>query len=942
MSHRPALFVSSFLRPGYLDRSFPLLPIARAGRFPDIAFNLSTLRKLALLIHTVVRVSLVRENEENEVESNIREVEYARSGMQQREKIRRNEHSVCLYGTILLDESISDGAVGLSVGMMMELGVDIMSGRVRVEKVEDCLEDLVVAEEVEVARIITSTRSGGDFTIALQDCCKNMNMVYVGMIFAVPLSDDFESGEDASECVVADEIAFLRPNCLFFKVIRMGPKDICRFDVLTTKVTTANFINARVPYVCLSSIEENDPSYSLQTNDSLLMRFSLQIYLIQKQIRLPWESTYIMNAFSRVFAWVVPFVSVIQQAEYSSSMLIIGQRRCGKRRILSAVARVLGLHFLEINCFSILSGSDSQTEQNLRKMIELSEKCGPCIVHLRRVHALVELGKNKDESSIAGAFKKLMIVTTLRSAFTVLFVGSTDDLNSIPNTLKSVFTHEVKLEPPDQMQRQDILSSLVKGLSSCLLPENFNGDIAKFTKSIASQTAGLGLGDLENLASNMIRTASNRLISTHLVADNSNVKSPAILNYSVSHIHDEHLSQSEFEDLYAPSPFDSLSNQSELSDGSIMSSMILIDSNKSAALSALIRSVAPSQSNSVALAPTIKLVDQDISEPIAALQKRIALTDSGSSGVSSIPSVTWNDVGGLAAAKDEIMDTIELPLKFPGLFASGLKQRSGILFYGPPGTGKTLLAKAIATECSLNFISVKGPELLNMYIGESEKNVREVFERARNAKPCVLFFDEMDSLAPARGQGADSGGVMDRVVSQLLTELDGMNKSSDVFIIGATNRPDLLDSALLRPGRLDKCVYLGLSESHDQQCGILKALTRKFKLSHDVDLIKIANKCPLNFTGADFYALCSDSLIAAYKRKTLSIDQEVEERNRSSSSKITIRAYLDSLPSENLAVQVSMRDFETALSALSPSVSENELKHYKKLQSEFQMGGGTK
>lgn len=133
-----------------------------------------------------------------------------------------------------------------------------------------------------------------------------------------------------------------------------------------------------------------------------------------------------------------------------------------------------------------------------------------------------------------------------------------------------------------------------------------------------------------------------------------------------------------------------------------------------------------------------------------------------------------------------------------------LRPLSGILLYGPPGTGKTLLAKAVATSCSLNFFSVKGPELLNMYIGESEANVRRVFQQARDAKPCVIFFDELDSVAPKRGNHGDSGGVMDRIVSQLLAELDGMSAGkggADVFVIGATNRPDLLDPALLRPGR---------------------------------------------------------------------------------------------------------------------------------------------
>jgi len=203
-------------------------------------------------------------------------------------------------------------------------------------------------------------------------------------------------------------------------------------------------------------------------------------------------------------------------------------------------------------------------------------------------------------------------------------------------------------------------------------------------------------------------------------------------------------------------------------------------------------------------------------------------------GAPKIPNVQWSDVGGLAHVKDAIIETIQLPLSRPELFAKGLKKRSGILLYGPPGTGKTLLAKAIATEFSLNFFSVKGPELLNMYIGESEANVRRVFQRARDARPCVVFFDELDSVAPKRGNQGDSGGVMDRIVSQLLAELDGMSDGEEngggVFVIGATNRPDLLDGALLRPGRFDKMLYLGISDTHEKQATILQALTRKYVL----------------------------------------------------------------------------------------------------------------
>ncbi len=227
-------------------------------------------------------------------------------------------------------------------------------------------------------------------------------------------------------------------------------------------------------------------------------------------------------------------------------------------------------------------------------------------------------------------------------------------------------------------------------------------------------------------------------------------------------------------------------------------------------------------------AAATSLISADFEAAVDLARKNFA----DSIGAPKIPNVQWSDVGGLTNVKDAVIETIQLPLSRPELFAKGLKQRSGILFYGPPGTGKTLLAKAIATEFSLNFFSVKGPELLNMYIGESEANVRRVFQRARDARPCVVFFDELDSVAPKRGNQGDSGGVMDRIVSQLLAELDGMSDGEDtgggVFVIGATNRPDLLDQALLRPGRFDKMLYLGISDTHEKQATILQALTRKY------------------------------------------------------------------------------------------------------------------
>lgn len=288
------------------------------------------------------------------------------------------------------------------------------------------------------------------------------------------------------------------------------------------------------------------------------------------------------------------------------------------------------------------------------------------------------------------------------------------------------------------------------------------------------------------------------------------------------------------------------------------------------------------------------------------------------------------------------MDTIEMPLKYPQLFASGIKKRSGILFYGPPGTGKTLMAKAIATSFSLNFFSVKGPELLNMYIGESEANVRRVFQKARDAKPCVVFFDELDSVAPKRGNQGDSGGVMDRIVSQLLAELDGMSEGGDgVFVIGATNRPDLLDEALLRPGRFDKMLYLGVSDTHEKQRTILQALTRKFDLSSQVDLAKIAEKCPFTFTGADFYAMSSDAMLNAMTRTAGEVDEKIaaynKEREENGEPPISIRSWFQNVATEeDTHVQVTEQDFDKARNDLVPSVSADELAHYRRVREMFE------
>lgn len=228
------------------------------------------------------------------------------------------------------------------------------------------------------------------------------------------------------------------------------------------------------------------------------------------------------------------------------------------------------------------------------------------------------------------------------------------------------------------------------------------------------------------------------------------------------------------------------------------------------------------------------------------------------------PNVRWEDIGALDDAKQELKEAVEWPLKYGKVFAHmNAKPPKGILLYGPPGTGKTMLAKAVATESEANFISVKGPEFLNKWVGESEKAVRETFRKARQASPCVIFMDEIDSIVPVRGTGGDSN-VTERVVSQMLTEMDGLEPMNDVVVIAATNRPDMIDPALLRPGRFDKSIYVGPPDKASRKA-IFGIHTRGKPLADDVDLDALAEQTE-GCTGADIGAICNEAVMTAVRR----------------------------------------------------------------------------
>ncbi|MXR20980.1 CDC48 family AAA ATPase [Halobacterium bonnevillei] len=281
-----------------------------------------------------------------------------------------------------------------------------------------------------------------------------------------------------------------------------------------------------------------------------------------------------------------------------------------------------------------------------------------------------------------------------------------------------------------------------------------------------------------------------------------------------------------------------------------------------------------------------------------------------------VPDISWDQVGGLEDTKERLRETIQWPLDYPEVFESmDLESAKGVLLYGPPGTGKTLMAKAVANEANSNFISVKGPELLNKYVGESEKGVRDVFSKARENAPTVVFFDEIDSIAGERGRGMGDSGVGERVVSQLLTELDGIESLEDVVVVATTNRPDLIDSALLRPGRLDRHVHVPVPDEEARRA-ILEVHTRNKPLADDVDLDHLAGETE-NFVGADIEALVREATMNATREFVNSVDPEEAA---------------DSV--EN--VRITADHFEDALTDITPSVDEEVREQYEELEDKFE------
>jgi len=288
-----------------------------------------------------------------------------------------------------------------------------------------------------------------------------------------------------------------------------------------------------------------------------------------------------------------------------------------------------------------------------------------------------------------------------------------------------------------------------------------------------------------------------------------------------------------------------------------------------------------------------------------------------------VPEIRWTDIGGLEDVKEELREIVEYPLKFRDAYeALSIEVPKGVLLFGPPGTGKTLLAKAVATESGANFIAVRGPEVLSKWVGESEKAIREIFRKARQAAPTVVFFDEIDAVAPARGMGIDTG-VTERIVNQLLAEMDGIEKLENVVIIAATNRPDILDPALLRPGRFDRLIYVPPPDKQ-ARLEILKVHTRKVALDEDVSLEELAERTE-GYTGADLAALVREATLRALREAMKACGSKAEKECTDQSCKDTkIQECL-----KGSLIKVGKRHFDEALRKVRPSVSSEMVQFYQ-------------
>ncbi len=560
-------------------------------------------------------------------------------------------------------------------------------------------------------------------------------------------------------------------------------------------------------------------------------------------------------------------------------VLLHGPPGTGKTLIAKAVANEIGATFLTINGPEIMSKFYGESEQRLREIFEKAKESAPSIIFIDEIDAIAP---RRDE--VVGEVERrvvaqlLTLMDGLEERGQVIVIGATNRIEAVDPALRRPgrFDREIEIGVPDREGRFEILQIHTRNMP--LMPDYSREFVIEALRSIMNylkEEGDVRANQLEFILDE-VKDAEKKeeiksIIDNLLPQDLKNDLEREIIKAMLRHLADQTHG-------FVGADIEALS--------------------KEAAMKALRRYLPKIDLNSdeipAELLEEIKVTIDDFREALKEIEPsamREVLVE--------VPKVTWNDVGGLNDVKREIIEAVEWPLKYPEKFKKfGIKPPKGILLYGPPGTGKTLIAKAVANESEANFISIKGSELLSKWLGESEKAVRKIFRKARQVAPCIIFFDEIDAIAQIRGIDEGSRAV-ERVVNQLLTEMDGLEELEGVLVIGATNRPDIIDPALLRPGRFDRLVYVRPPD-RSSRVAIFKIHTKDMPLADDVDLEELAELSE-GYVGADIEAVCREAVMLALR--------------------------------ENInADKVEMRHFLQAMRKIKPSVNETMISFYERFE----------
>ncbi|WP_297071609.1 CDC48 family AAA ATPase [Thermococcus sp.] len=583
--------------------------------------------------------------------------------------------------------------------------------------------------------------------------------------------------------------------------------------------------------------------------------------------------------------------------EPPKGVLLYGPPGTGKTLLAKAVANEANAHFIAINGPEIMSKYYGESEERLREVFKEAEENAPAIIFIDEIDAIAP----KREEVVGEVEKRvvsqlLTLMDGLKSRGKVIVIGATNRPDAIDPALRRPgrFDRELEVGVPDKQGRKEILQIHTRGMP--IEPEFRRDKVIEI---------------LEELEGNeTYRDAAERVIIKVKKAE-SEVDIKKALREEDERLYDE---------VKARLIDGLLGELAEVTHGFVGADLAALA--REAAMAALRRLIKDGKIDFEAehipkeVLEELKVTRRDFYEALKMIEPS-ALREV----LLEVPNVHWDDVGGLEDVKEELREAVEWPLKYPEAFTGlGINPPKGILLYGPPGTGKTLLAKAVANESEANFIAIKGPEVLSKWVGESEKNIREIFRKARQAAPTVVFIDEIDAIAPRRG--TDVNRVTDRLINQLLTEMDGIQENSGVVIIGATNRPDIIDPALLRPGRFDRLILVPAPDEK-ARLEIFRVHTRKVPLAEDVNLEELAKRTE-GYTGADIEAAVREAAMLAMRRAL----QEGIIRPGMKADEVRRK------------VKVTMKDFEKALKKIGPSMGGETMEYYRKIQEQFKQAHG--